>query len=57
MADLVKKAAEEAVANTDYVYSEEYKMYYSVSTGYYYDPVSRETTKLAERQQGADFVF
>lgn len=41
VADLVKKAAEEAVANTDYVYSEEYKMYYSVSTGYYYDPATQ----------------
>ncbi|XP_075721205.1 angiogenic factor with G patch and FHA domains 1 isoform X2 [Rhipicephalus microplus] len=38
VADLVKAAAQEAVDSTDYVFNEEYQMYYSVSTGCYYDP-------------------
>lgn len=43
VADLVKAAAQEAVDSTDYVFNEEYQMYYSVSTGCYYDPVSMLT--------------
>lgn len=38
--DMVKQVVEEHSNMSDYVYDETYRMYYSKSTGYYYDSVS-----------------
>lgn len=41
VADMVKKAAQEVVDSSDYVFNKEYQMYYSVSTGCYYNPATQ----------------
>lgn len=54
VADLVKKAAQEAVDSSDYIFNEEYQMYYSVSTGCYYDP---STQLLYEPASGTYYRY
>ena len=37
---MVKQVVEEHTNMSDYIYDESYRMYYSPSTGYFYDAVS-----------------
>lgn len=50
--DMVTQAAQDVCpggANNDYVYNEQYQMYFSKSTGYYWDPVSKNSIPVPER--------